>query len=211
MTGNDDRIRDLLDRQWGLVTDVQAQERGVLPAELAQWSREGSLESVHAGVFLHSEAPLSMLTTLRAAWLSIAPELEASQRALAVGVLSHTTAAYLHDVGDFALQTIEYSAWDDAHATPDGFIRHVTRLTPGDVMWLDGLPCTSVLRTIEDLLRDQQDGGHIGRVLVRSMSRSLVSRGAVVNVLNEFSEFYGLPPGQGDDLLDYFEELAHGR
>ncbi|MPY79992.1 MAG: hypothetical protein GEV04_16345, partial [Actinophytocola sp.] len=150
--------------QWGMLTTAQATAAGVNRTTLVRLVDAGLLESPARTVYMVPAATPTHIEE-RAAWLRLEPRRPAWQRGPLDsdgGVLSHRTAAKIHGLGDLPTDGVEITV-PRRRTTRDPQVRlRRAALTPSEVTVIDGLPVTTVERTILDLLADHIDGGHVG-------------------------------------------------
>ncbi|HWF71765.1 MAG TPA: type IV toxin-antitoxin system AbiEi family antitoxin domain-containing protein [Solirubrobacteraceae bacterium] len=132
----------LADRHHGVVARRQLLKLGYTPREIDRRLEAGRLHAVHRGVYAVGRRKL----TIRGRWMAAV---------LACGpgaVLSHRDAAALHNLRRSASRA-------DIHVTAPGGHRHrrrgvhvhnARRLDPADRTVVDGIPATSVHRTLLD-------------------------------------------------------------
>jgi hypothetical protein len=127
--------------QHGLLT--RAQILGVKsPSTLDRWIRAGRLEPVRRGIYRMAGAPRTWEQELLAACLAAGPEARASFRA----------AAALHRVEGFPRTGLELTHFGARPSPIDGVVMHETSVFEvGHVTRVDGVPVTSVARTLCDL------------------------------------------------------------
>ncbi|MGW0393869.1 hypothetical protein ACWDYJ_23820 [Streptomyces sp. NPDC003042] len=78
-----------------------------------------------------------------------------------------------------------------------------------DTTTVDGLPVTTVDRTISDLLRVRADAGHVGRVIADADHRGLTDTRKLGARVQPYTRVYGLPANAtGADLLDSLAATA---
>ncbi|WP_236833834.1 type IV toxin-antitoxin system AbiEi family antitoxin domain-containing protein [Blastococcus sp. KM273129] len=203
-------LSDLASDQWGLITATQARHAGVTVQQLARLTRQGALERLRHGVYRLAGAPSDSRTELKAAWLSLAPHLSIEQRLAdpAPAVVSHRSAADLHELGDLEADAFEFSL-PARKQTRDRHIRlHRRHLTPDQWTVVDGLPVTTVPVTIGDLARSGIDGGHLAGVVRDALTTKHVDVDQVAAALAPFARRYGARPGHGDELLRRFLHQA---
>lgn len=80
------RLSDIAQQQWGLVTRQQAERAGVSQATIQRLSTQGVLERTALGVYQLSGAPVPDHADLRAAWLQLAPDVDAGRESQARGL-----------------------------------------------------------------------------------------------------------------------------
>lgn len=189
--------------QWGLVTAEQAGQVGVDQVSLDALTHAGVLVAAGAGVFQLAGAPLPPNLDIKVAWLQLAPGTPAWQRLDgASGVVSHSSACRLHGLGDLPIGTVEMLADSSRTVGPGVRVHDRPGLTPGQVTVVDGLPVTTVDRTVVDLLHLGLDGGHVGGVVASAVRLGLVDQGDLAQQIAVFTSAYGLPASaSGRDLI----------
>lgn len=138
--GFDRRLADLADRQYGLVALWQLSD---LDRDLArQRADAGSLHRVRQGVYTVGHSLLPRKGHLMGAVLACGPG----------AVLSHRSAAYLHGILDDARSRVDVIAPNRRGRCPKGITAHRDgTLTCTDRAVIDGIPCTSLPRTLLDI------------------------------------------------------------
>lgn len=144
-----DRLFELAEDQAGYFTAKQASQAGISRALLSHHAREGGpVMRVQRGLYRLRNFPASAREDVVAQWLKVGQPVD--------GVISHESAAELHDLTDTIPRALHmtvprrYRGWQ----APPGVRFH---LTTSDVPakereQLNGVPATSVERTIVDLL-----------------------------------------------------------
>ena len=126
----------------GVLARWELLEEGFSPGLIASLVRGGTLWTVHRGVYAVGRPELSERGRWRAAVLACGRG----------AVLSHRDAAALHELRRNGRQRIDVLVPHRGTHRAAGIDIHVTRgLEPGDVEVVDGIPCTSVERTLLDL------------------------------------------------------------
>src|SRR3989440_614253 len=74
-------------------------------------------------------------------------------------------------------------------------------LAPYEVTWADGLPVTTALRTLTDLLADGAEAGEAGGFLAEALDRRMLRVDNVIPELARFAHRYGCPDGDGQALV----------
>ncbi len=197
--------------QWGMVTAAQAAGRGVNTTMLTRLVQAGLLEPLTRGVYrLPGHGP-DLLDTVKAAWLRLDPQLPAWERkplGANGGVVSHRSAAAAHRIGDLVAERVEITV-PRRRTTRDAHM-HLRRgrLAPDEVTRLDGLPVTTVERTVVDLLADHVDGGHIGDVIADANQQGVLDVDKLAAQAEPFAIRYGVRGRDGQALLSSLTELA---
>jgi predicted transcriptional regulator of viral defense system len=196
-------LADLAAEQWGLVTTAQARGVGVSAQAVARLTNNSALERITHGVYRISGAPATPLDSLRAAWLALDPARRAGERLRdeVPAVVSHRSAAEIHRLGDLEADEFEFTSRERKQTRrPDTRI-HRGQVAPGEWTVVDGLPVTTVIRTVDDLAADRIDGGHLAGVVRDALTRQQVDDQALIAVLRRHAHHYSAPLGDGEALL----------
>lgn len=196
--------------QWGLVTTAQAVTAGVGRSSLARMCERGDLERVGQGVYVLSGAD-DGLTALRAAWLSLAPALTAEERLVnlpGLAVVSHASAAALHQLGDLPHDVAEFIVPELRRTIRPGVRLHPARLEEAEVTIVEGLPVTTVERTVADLLnsRNHGDPEHIARIVGDALITARLDVGRLADLLEPLAARYKQPSGEA--FVDWLVDLS---
>jgi len=196
--------------QWGMLTATQARARGINRSNLAHREGDGRLERLAHGVYRQAGSPSLPLDDLRAAWLSTNPAKLAHERTADPDVIVGSAAgALVHRIG--GIDPLPYRLITrDRRQTQRQEIAYSQRPVSGeDVTVRDGLPVTTVERTIADLLRDYGDISLVADALrdATRMDREL-DEGRLAHLLAPLAQRYGHPEGRGDTLLDQLLAVA---
>ena len=137
----------LADRQHGVVGAWQLLAMGVSRPRIKYRVATGLLFRLHRGVYAVGRRTL----TRRGHWM-------AAVLACGAGaVLSHRSAAALHELRDTNQRKTDVTVPGDWRADRPTIRIHSSTLDSEDVAIVDGIPVTSVARTILDLAGDLQD------------------------------------------------------
>ncbi len=198
-------LADLSAGQWGLFTTKQAADRGISGTALGRSEIAGRIERLAHGAYRQASVPPSPLDDLRAAWLLTKPSAIAEDRLSDHDVVvGHATAAFLHGAGDLLPEPYVFlSAARRQTRRHDVSFRH-RRVDAQDVRLIDGLPTTSIERTIADLLADRQDDSLVADVL-RDAARTAtgINEDRLVELIDEQNTGRHGPGGRA-----IYEDLA---
>jgi very-short-patch-repair endonuclease len=129
-------------RQHGLVALWQLERLGLSVKVIDKRVAARRLHRIHQGVYAVGHPLLSPKGHLMAAVLACGPG----------AVLSHRSAAYLHEILDDSRNRIDVIAPKRRGRSPSGIRAHRDgTLTPTDRVKIDGIPCTSLARTLLDI------------------------------------------------------------
>ena len=199
-------LSDLAAEQWGLVTTAQARALGVSAQGVARLTKQDLLERMTHGVYRVSGAPPNPADELRAAWLTLDPGRRAAERLRdeSPAVVSHQSAAGLHHLGDINADLHEFTTAERKQSRRPDIKLHRGHLAPKEWTVLDGLPVTTVARTIADLAAVRLDGGHLATVVRDALTMKQVSDRVISAALAPYAHRYGAHAGDGDALVTRF-------
>ena len=150
------KVMEIAAEQFGYLTTAQAQERGASDNALRMMAKRGTLERVSWGVYRLPTFPSS----------PYAEYMEASLWPAGVaGVISHQSALALRGLSDVNPSRVHTTVPIDFRIRrdiPAHLVVHNAELSDEDVTLFEGLPTTTVRRTIEDCHR-----AHLGPALLR--------------------------------------------
>lgn len=197
-------LAEVSESQWGLVTSAQASARGVSHMNLTRLSESGDLVRLSHGVYRDAGAPDPRHVALRAAWLATEPKRLADDRLRdqpPSAVVSGESAARLHGIGDLRAMRSEFTTPTRRQSQrPD--VRYRTRQLPSsDVTVRDGLPVTTVERTIADLVEERQDLSIVADAL-RDAAMQTLDTTRLTALLSPLADRNGHPRDDGAALLE---------
>jgi very-short-patch-repair endonuclease len=132
----------LAERQHGLITLPQLQLHGLGKAAVAKRAKDGRLHRVHRGVYTVGRPHL----TQRGHWM--AAVLACGHKA----VLSHRSGGALQGIRNDHRAKIDVTVPSpSARSRPTIDVHTSLTLEPADITIVDGIPCTTVARTLVDL------------------------------------------------------------
>ena len=201
---------DLAAEQWGLITAAQARVLGVSPQALARLANQGTLERLIHGVYRVGGAPPSPRDELRAAWLTFDSARRANDRLRDESpvVISHRSASAMHELGDVEADHFEFTIGERKQTRRPDIRIHRSQVKPADWTIIDGLPVTTVVRTVDDLATAHIDGGHMAKIVRDALTRRQVGDEKLIDVLRHHARTYGAKPGDGEGLLSRFLQEA---
>ncbi len=202
------RLAQIAQDQWGLVTRPQAGHAGVSPATLQRLSSESVLERVAQGVYRLSGSPSPDHIDLRAAWLQLAPGVPAWERMPREGVASHRSAAALYDLGHLPADRHEFTLPVRRQSRRPDVRLHRREVTDSEWIALRGLPVTRPARIAADLLADREDPEGVGQVIADAIRSVHDSPGTFADALAPHAAKFGLRRHEGIALLGWLLELV---
>lgn len=152
-----DELLTLAEQNDGLVTASQARAIGIVDSVLARLTQRGKLERVARGVYRIPYYPSDKLSQYREAVLWV----RASHGPENVA-LSHETAWAVYGISDVNPSRVHITVPQDARIRrrkPKWIVIHRGKLTPTDVTAHQGLPVTTVEKSVLDVLHETGRSG----------------------------------------------------
>jgi len=204
------RIRDLAESQWGLLTIRQAMRAGVGWRSIARLVDAGMLERVAHGVYRVRGSTEPDYLGLRSAWLQLDPDRPAWERLddPDVAVVSHTSAAALYGVGDLRADVHEFTIPHRRQTRRSDVRLHRGRVPENRRIILHGLPTTRAGWMVGDLLADNIDPDSVAQIAVEVIDQVYDYPRVVAESLAPHASKFGFRNGDGVALLDDFLRRA---
>ena len=168
----DHALARLAARQHGVVSLAQLERLGLAPSSVRTRLANGRLHRVHRGVYSVGHPLLERHGRLLAAVLSCGEG----------ALLSHRSAAELWGLGDHSGPSIEVTTPGRARRSRAGVRVHGGTLRSSEAATVEGIPCTTVPRTLLDLA-DAADRRLLERSIDRAEALRLFDGRAVEDVL----------------------------
>ena len=181
-----DNIRELewlASSQWGIFTTAQAARLGVGRTQISRMAAGGTVEQVRRGTYRYAVGEETSHSYAKAAWLACYPKLTAAERLRERphdAVLACNTAASLHGIGDLHEDPYTFIVRSRRQTSASDLSFHLWDLDERDVTYVEGLPVTTMERTIADLVRERHDPDHVARA-----AQAAYLKGASVARINE--------------------------
>jgi predicted transcriptional regulator of viral defense system len=152
----------IAEQQAGYFTSAQAARARLQSKLLWHHEKSGRLIRVAHGVYRLAQFPTSPFEDLFVAWLRCGPK----------AVISHESALSVYDLSDVIPGEVHVTVPRTASRRRPGIRLHTNRLRSQDIKKREGLPITSVPRTIADVAK-----AGLGEEQVRSAIHQAVERG----------------------------------
>ncbi len=207
------RIRDIAEGQWSLLTLRQAKDAGVGWRSVSRLAEAGLLERVAHGIYRIRGAAEPDHLGLRAAWRQLDPGHAAWERLddSEGAVVSHTSAAALHGVGDLRADVHEFTLPPRRQTRRSDLRLHRGRVPAEQRLLVHGLPTTRPARLIGDLLGDDIDPDSVAQITVEVLDRVLENPRVLAESLEPYASKFGLCERDGVALLDHLLSRAQYR
>ncbi len=157
------------EQQAGYFTSAQAAERGFSRKLLWYHEKMSHFIRVARGIYRIAQFPSSRFEDLFVAWLRCGPK----------AVISHDSALAVYDLSDVIPGEIHVTVLRTASRRRKGIRQHTAPLGPSDVKRREGLPVTSVPRTIADVSRAGLPEELVREAIQQSLDRGLTNRASL--------------------------------
>lgn len=184
--------------QWGIVTTAQAGREGVERLQLSRLAEKGDLERARHGVYLLPSHQAGPEDEIRAAWLSLEPKKFIDERWEDEWpvVVTHESAARIHGIGRLIPPKLTFSTGSTKQTRQQG-IRIYTRreFAEADIVSVNGLPVTSVTRTVGDLAEQKIERGYLADLVADALRKENVRIDDLAEKLEPAARSYGAKAG----------------
>ncbi len=169
-TPDHDALYHLAEQQAGYFTARQAARAGFSWERLTDYAKTRRFQRVGHGIYRLAQFPSSRFEDLFVAWLKCGPK----------SAISHESALALYDLSDVLPGEVHVTVPRTASRRRKGIRLHTNRLRPADVIKREGLPVTSVPRTIADVARAGLSEDHVARAIQDALERGLTTQQALL-------------------------------
>jgi putative AbiEi antitoxin of type IV toxin-antitoxin system len=203
------KLADLAEDQWGLITRQQAERSGLAWTTVARLaSGDSALERVAHGVYRLRGAPPADHLELRAAWLQLAPQTPVWERTPKQGVVSHRSAAMVYGLGDLTAERHEFTLPARRQSRRRDVRLHRGKLDRGEWVNIQGLLVTRPSRIAADLLTDGEEPDAVAPIVTGAIRKISDYPSTMARELAPLAARFGLRKGDGLGLLRWLLELT---
>ncbi len=181
--------------QWGIVTTAQAAREGVTRLQLSRLNEDGVLQRARRGVYFLPSNQDGPLNGIRAAWVALEPKLFPDERSAERLAVSHQSATVVHRIGQLIPNHYTFTSSEVKRTAQPGILVHSNGDLDGDVVWVDGLPVTSVERTIADMAANYLEREYLAEMVADGLRRENVQFSRLKSALRPHAAHYGEESG----------------
>ena len=167
-----DSLYQIAEQQAGYFTATQARQAGFSPSLLSYHVGTGRFERVRPRVYRIVQFPSSRYEDLYVAWL----------QAGAHAVISHDSALALYGLSDLLPHRIHVTVPRTSSRRRPELQLHTKRLEPEDVTRYEGLPVTTVPRTLVDVTAAGLADEQVRQAIQEALRRGLVARESLLQL-----------------------------
>lgn len=157
------RLFPIAEGQAGYFTTAQAEAAGVDRPRLSRLASDGRLQRVRRGVYRLTHFPRSRHEDLFVAWLETGPH----------SVISHDSALSLYELSDVLPAAIHVTVPRNASRRRHGLHLHTNQISQGEITNWEGLPVTTIARTISDVAFDGLSEEFVEQAVREALLRGL--------------------------------------
>ncbi len=161
-----DRLYRIAEDQAGYFTSQQAREAGYSWERLTNSVKSGKFQRVAQGLYRLRHFPNSSFEDLFVAHL----------RAGSKSVISHESALAVYELSDVLPGKVHVIVPRTASRRHKGIRLHTNRLKPDEITIRNGLPVTTVARTIADVISSGLASELVRQAIREGLQRGLLSR-----------------------------------
>ena len=165
-------LYQVAEQQAGYLTAAQARQAGFSRSLLSYHVGTGRFERVRPRVYRFVQFPALPHEDLYVAWLQAGPD----------AVISHDSALALYDLSDLLPDQIHVTVPRTASRRRRGIRLHTKRLDQEDVTRYEGLPVTTVLRTLVDVTAAGLADEQVRQAIQEALRRGLVARESLLRL-----------------------------
>ncbi|MBW1951308.1 MAG: type IV toxin-antitoxin system AbiEi family antitoxin domain-containing protein [Deltaproteobacteria bacterium] len=158
-----DHLYQIAEDQGGYFTAAQAQEAGISRRMLSHHAKTGRFQRVARGVYRLAHFPASRFEDLFVAWLRAGPK----------SAISHESALAAYGLSDVLPGEVHVTVPRTASRRRAGMRQHTGALRSSEVTRREGIPLTTVPRTIADLARAGLPEEQILQAIREALERGL--------------------------------------
>ncbi|AGE35868.1 type IV toxin-antitoxin system AbiEi family antitoxin domain-containing protein [Corynebacterium urealyticum] len=192
-------LESLAADQWGIITTAQAKSEGISRLQLSRLSERGVLTRTRQGLYHLPSASFGPLTDIREAWVALRPSFFPGERLSEENdvFVSHESAAIIHQIGDLIPHKHTFSTRARKQTRhEDILIYNYRNANEEDVLLVDGLPVTSIERTIADLADEKIEFNYLAVIVTDALRKEGVRIAALAECLDASAPAYGYANGQ---------------
>jgi predicted transcriptional regulator of viral defense system len=159
-----DTLYPIAEAQAGYFTTRQAQAVDISRVRLSRYAGSGQVQRVRRGVYRLAHFPRSRYEDLFIAWLEAGPD----------AAISHDSALMLYELSDALPAAIHLTVPRTASRRRSGLHLHTSQISPAEIVNFEGLPVTTVARTIVDVAVSGLADELVEQAVQEAISRGLV-------------------------------------
>ncbi len=170
-----ENLYEIVVRQAGYFTTTQAREVGFSQRSLTYYVKTGRFERIKPGLYRLVLFPASEHEDLFMAWLDVGPK----------AVISHDSALALYELSDALPAQIHLTVPRSTSRRRKGVRLHTNRLSPENITHYEGLPVTTIPRTISDVTASGMAAELVIQAIRQAIQRGMATLKAILAIAEQ--------------------------
>jgi predicted transcriptional regulator of viral defense system len=159
-----DVLYPVAEQQAGYFTTAQARAAGYSQRQLTYYVRTHRFDRIRPGIYRLTHHPASAHEDLFLAWLQVGPQ----------AVISHESALALYELSDVLPTAVHLTISPQVSRRHGGLRLHTNHLSTNEITRFEGLPITTVPRTILDVAASGLADELVIQAVHQALERGLV-------------------------------------
>ena len=156
----------------------QAKEAGYSRKDVSSLASNNKFTRIAYGIYRITFFPATKYEDLMIAVLKSGPK----------AVISHDSALSVYQVSDILPDTVHVTVPKSRSRRPQGIKFHTCDITDQEITSFNGLPITTVERTITDVIRNGLDEHLVRHAIEQSMEQGLLTRDSLIDQVNQYGK-----------------------
>ena len=173
-----EKLFKIAETQHGYFTTYQASKAGYSRKDVSSLTKRNKFVRVFHGIYRITHYPASENEDLMAAVLKCGPQ----------AVISHDTALAVYQLSDVMPGTIHITIPKNRSRRQKGIKYHTSRIAPQETTTFNGLPITTVERSITDVIRNGMDATLIKQAIKQAIKRGMITSSSLMKQASQYGE-----------------------
>jgi predicted transcriptional regulator of viral defense system len=175
---NYNELYKIAESQSGFFTTKQAKKAGYSWERLSSLSKQKKFQRIERGIYRIMLFPSSQFEDFFIAVLKSGED----------SVVSHESALYVYDLSDILPDEIHITIPKNRSRRREGIKYHICRINKNEITSYQGLPITTVERTIADIIRTGMDIHLVNQSIKQAIERGMITRQSLLDETKNFSK-----------------------
>ncbi|NMC60148.1 MAG: hypothetical protein GYA51_12330 [Candidatus Methanofastidiosa archaeon] len=178
MNSTYNELYKIAEAQGGYFTVTQAKSVGFSPQGLFSLKSNNRFKHITYGIYRITHYPSSEYEDIMIAVLKSGPK----------AVVSHDTALAVYQLSDIMPAIIHLTIPKNRFRGHKEIRYHTARITPKEITNFNGLPITTVERTITDVIRSGMDATLIRQAIEQAIQRGMITKPSLTKQASQYGE-----------------------
>lgn len=172
------KLYKIAETQGGYFTTDQAVNAGYSLQGIFSLTNNEKFSHIAHGIYRIAHYPSSENEDIIVAFLKSGPH----------AVVSHDTALAIYQLSDIMPATIHLTIPKNRSRRQKGIKYHTARIAPQETTTFNGLPITTVERTITDVIRSGIDATMIKQAIEQAIKRGMITSSSLMKQASQYGE-----------------------